>query len=133
MPFIQYTRKRRLLTGSDGKLDGFELASYDENQKEDATNHAPLDGSDGETVFFNERDEIALTVGMVHKNDLPKWREFKSSTAAGETFTFDAFGSELSPDNPITVRREIGGYKESRANGSPFHFNISLRFSYKAY
>lgn len=131
MAFIQYTPKRRLVGGgSDGKIE-FTLASHDEELKEDATHHKPLDGSDGETTFFGERDIIKLTAGMIHKSELNKWREFKSSTAAGETFTFDAFGSELSPDNPQTVKRDPNGYQERRVNN--LYFDISLTFSYKAY
>lgn len=130
MAFIQYTPKRRTVVASDGKLE-FTLASYDVDQKEDATHHEPLDGSDGETTFFGERDIIKGTAGMVHKDDLPKWREFKSSTAAGETFTFDAFGSEASPDDPITPKRDVGGYKERRVNN--LYYDISFTFSYKAY
>lgn len=130
MAFLQYTRKRRLLAGSDGKLE-FTLASYDVEQKEDVTHHKPLDGSDGETTFLGERDIYKLTAGMVHKDDLPKWREFKSSTAAGETLTFDAFGSELSPDDPLTVKREPNGYQERRVNN--LFFDISIILSRKPY
>lgn len=130
MAFISYTPKRRLVGGSDGKLH-FSISSHDVDLKEDVTHHEPLDGSDGETVFYGERDILKMTASLVHKNEIDKWREFKSSTAAGETFTCDEFGSESSPVNPLVYKRDPNGYREKRV--SNFYFDIVLTFSRKPY
>ena len=82
-------------------------------------------GGNQETVFQRSDVMHNITIGPTHKNGMPELRTFLQSVNAGETFTFDPYGTVASPDDPISVVTD-GGHNESRQNGTNY-FNISMK------
>jgi hypothetical protein len=56
-----------------------------------------------ETLFFRRRRTYNVQTGVITSTDFPQWQEFFASVMGGESFTFDAYGTIASPDNPISV------------------------------
>ncbi len=57
-----------------------------------------------ETLFQRRLTTYDLQVGVIDGADFPQWREFLASVMGGETFTFDAYGTIASPDDPVLAR-----------------------------
>ena len=78
-----------------------------------------------ETLFFNEIEYWDVKTGIITESELPYWLEFFSSLGAGESFSFDPYGTIASPDNVLSCMLE----------GNPKHIRISsikkYTFSFK--
>ena len=76
-----------------------------------------------------EHKWIMTTIPFLVENagvaDLARWREFSSSVGNDEPFTFDAFGTKASPDDPISVVLIDKTYRELRFS------NLYMRISFE--
>ena len=70
-----------------------------------------LDGSQ-ETLRYRGDELFDVTVNEVLHADIPLWREFLESVDGGEQFTFDAYGTEVSPDNIENCVMDTNVYTE---------------------
>jgi hypothetical protein len=61
---------------------------------------------------------------FIHSDDLPYWREFTQSVMGREIFTFDAYGSIATPDNPQSVVMD-GNPKWTRIN--PYYWTLGFK------
>lgn len=68
-----------------------------------------------ETLFFNKTKYWDITTAILTETEYEYWLEFLSSVAAGETFTFDAYGTVALPDKVVSCALE-GGFKENRVS-----------------
>jgi hypothetical protein len=71
-------------------------------------------GGARETLF--QRSDVFWDVnsGPLIETDVPQFREFLASVAAGETFVFDPYGTLGAPDNSWSVEIDIEQYQEDR-------------------
>lgn len=64
--------------------------------------------------------------GRLLESQIPQWREFLASVAAGETFSFDPYGTIAMPDNPLSVDLEDDDHTESRL-GKTRRYIVALK------
>jgi len=64
-----------------------------------------LDGK-VETIFSRIDAGWNILTDFISESSWNQWLEFMRSVSGGEPFSFDAFGSIASPDNPIQVRMD---------------------------
>ena len=125
--YINWTPSRALVgAGSDGKIE-LNLQQYDRKPKVISRETRSLSGAT-ETVLH--RIDYETTVKTVPTADAAlqgKMREFVASVAAGENFTFDALGTEASPDNAISVNMIPNTYTESRESVLYFSYSFKIR------
>lgn len=62
-----------------------------------------LDGTT-ETIYKRNDKQWRILTDFISEADWPQWREFMQSVHGGEAFTFDAFGTIASPDDPVSVQ-----------------------------
>lgn len=116
MAAVTYTAKRSLASGhtegTEYSLD-ISLSALErrvDTVKDTATS---LSGRD-ETLLHRLDVRWSCTTTYIDSADMPELREFLASTAGGESFTFDPYGTVASPDDPVTVTRQGNGYRERR-------------------
>jgi len=96
------------------------------NRSEDITSKESVSiGGNQETVFQRADVLYDINIKNIPKASLPAYRVWLQSVNAGETFTFDPYGTIASEDDPVSVIAD-GGHKESR-NGTLEYFNISVK------
>jgi len=79
-----------------------------------------------ETTLLHRIDEYwNIQTIAVPETDRLQWKEFIASVAAGESFTFDAFGTSVTPDDPINCKI-IGKGIMNRLQNSDY-FQIGFR------
>lgn len=61
---------------------------------------------------------FGTSTGLIDDAAAKQWREALGSMAAGETATFDRYGTVASPDNPVQVYLMGDGYKIERISGA---------------
>lgn len=103
MGYIVYTRSRSMLGGSDGKLHP-EFQKFTAAHKDSSTEQDSMDGSNVETTYFGRVKYYNVQTPPIPIADWLKWEEFWHSTAGGETFTIDNFGTEAVPNNALSVK-----------------------------
>jgi hypothetical protein len=127
MTAITYTAKRRLVSGhSSGTSYSLETAArvMDPNDRHAISSNISMDGTT-EGVLDRIDEEWSVTTGAIAGADLDAWREFFSSVAAKESFSFDAYGSIASPDNVQSALLE--GAPRYRRIGRLSAFTISFK------
>lgn len=117
MGFASYTARRELAPGHVAETDyvlplnltqdGFESIGKDlkETQKS-------LSGVI-ETLYYGSEKMWTVTLEPVNDEESLLIREFIESTADGQTFVFDPYGSEDAPRKSLTVKRNDDGAKET--------------------
>jgi hypothetical protein len=89
-----------------------------------------------ETLFFGNVVRWSVTMEPVASELIPYYEEFLKSTADGQAFTFDPYGSEMNPRKLMTVDRDDSGHTRQRVTqtGDPvysdmveFGFEVSER------
>lgn len=105
MTAITYTATRKLISGhTAGTEYDLETRAVDLTPKpEYVVNEAVAVDGTAEALLDRVDDLRNVTTNHIALADLPAWQEFLASVAARETFTFDAFGTIASPDNPEVV------------------------------
>ena len=110
MGSVNYTAKRNISSGHviDTAYDlDFRGSATVSQLTPVRTQSVSLDGTT-ETVLDRLDDRWAVTATGITEAQLPLWREFSGSVAAGESFSFDAYGTAASPDNVQSVIIESG-------------------------
>ena len=127
--YINWAPLRALVgAGSDGKIE-LNLQKYDRKPRVEAKEARSLDGTT-ETVLHRIDYEITVkTVPTADSALQAKFREFMASVAAGETFAFDALGTEASPVDAISVSIIPNSYTESRESVLYFSYTFRMRES----
>ena len=90
-----------------------------------------------ETLHFGRIRRWSITLAPFPAEELPYYEEFMDSTADGQAFILDPYGSELAPGKPMTVDREDTGHSPSRRiiTGDPIYsdmIEISFQVSERA-
>jgi len=124
MGYIAYSPTRSLIGSSDGKLHPT-FQSFATNHQDNVTNTASLDGSNVETSYLGRVKYHTFTTDPRDLSEWPKWEEFWHSVIGGENFTIDAYGTEGSPNNALTVKMVPNTWKES--DPGPRHRVYSFR------
>ena len=125
--YINWTPLRALVgAGSDGKIE-INLQQYDRKPKTTAIESRSLSGATETTLHRIDYETTVKTVPTADSALQGKFREFMASVAAGETFTFDALGTEATPNNAITVSMIPNSYTESRESVLYFSYSFRLR------
>ncbi len=78
-----------------------------------------------EILLHRETYYWDVTTLFITAAQLPQWQEFMSSVKAGETFSFDPYGTVASPDNVISVTLE--GEPRYRRIGAGLLYSLSFR------
>ena len=128
MTAVTYLAKRNLAGGHsvDTSYDlETECSVLNPSDVADIKQSFTLDGTP-ETVFNNLSERWSVTT-IVDQSDYNLWREFWSSVAGGESFTFDAYGSIATPDNPITVVMVGGATPKRVGTVDSWQFSFKVR------
>ena len=125
--YINWTPLRALVgAGSDGKIE-INLQKYDRKPKITAKESRSLSGNTETTLHRIDYETTVSTVPTADAAIQGKMREFMASVAAGETFTFDALGTEATPVNAQTVTMIANSYNENRESVLYFSYAFRLR------
>jgi hypothetical protein len=86
-----------------------------------------------EALYYGNITRWSVTMEPVPAEMIPYYEEFLRSTADGQAFTFDPYGTELNPKRPITVDREDSGHTQRRVTmtGDPVYSDMT-EFSFEA-
>ena len=125
MAYVTYTAKRNLKSGHSASTSysiEFSAEQLTPIFTPSANENRSLGGTT-ETTFNRLDESWAVSAAFQAQSTYDDWREFFSSVAGGESFTFDAYGTVASPDNAQTVIMEgapsmprvgnLQGYKPS--------------------
>lgn len=75
------------------------------DQKEDEKVHDSVAEDESyERSYLGMKSGWMVDTAFIRPDDQPQWNEFRHSVNRGETFTFDAYGTVATPDNPQTVK-----------------------------
>lgn len=123
--FISYTPTRDIDSGA-GEIELSDIAKFDRTIIPESFEEKSQSGKQ-ETTLNRIEYEYDCQTDLVASAGLAKWREFAASVIAGETFSFDAFGTQSSPDDVLSVRMVKKSFKETRSGTSLFRFSFRLR------
>ncbi len=125
--YISWTPLRELVgAGSNGKIE-IDLEQLDRKSKTIGAAATSLSGN-SETILH--RIEYTSTIRTVPTNAAGlqvKFREFAASVAAGESFIFDASGTEAAPVDPQTVQIVNNSYSETRKGAAHFTYSFQIK------
>jgi len=122
--FIDYTATREPDGSGDSHIDhGIQPPKRVPQVESDESDS--MSGVSRETQLHRYQFEWAITSLPVPTADIGRWREFFGSVLARETFTIDIFGTQASPDNPITASLVKGTWNETRIG--PGYYRYSFR------
>lgn len=107
MASVTYTALRSIIAGHSSGTDytiDFNAQALDPSYKVVKNTSQSLGG---QTEVMRVRKDAFwdITSDYLEQADLAQWKEFLDSVDAGEAFTFDAYGTSASADNPISVER----------------------------
>lgn len=122
--FITYTPLRKIAGGS-GEIEE-EIQQHDLDYKVNSEDAVSLSGLQ-QTTLRRLDDFIQVKSVPVNKTDWLKWREFGASVMGGETFTLDAFGTKLLPDEVQNVKLVRNSFKETRDSHIHKSFSFKVR------
>lgn len=116
MAAVTYTATRSLIAGHTAGVEydlDIPLASLQRSTREIKETTEALSGTE-ETLLHRIEVQWACGSSGIDEADMPALREFLDSTAGGEAFTFDAYGSVATADDPRTCIRQGNGTRENR-------------------
>lgn len=130
MTAITYTAKRSLISGHTVDTSyNLETSAVDvtpSHAPDTAAKNVTLDGTT--EVILNRIDKTyQVTTGWIASASLDSWWEFFDSVGAAEAFTFDAFGTIASPDNPLSVILEGEPNAGHAKKGALYQFSFTVR------
>lgn len=123
--FIEYTATRELVGSGDAEIE-VAVSNINRMMQVEGSESVSISGESRESQLDRLEFRWPIVTVPVHIDNLPRWREFAASVANGETFTFDAHGTEASADNPITASMIRGSFKESRIGGPYVQFSFEV-------
>ncbi len=128
MSSVTYTAKRSVVgshtAGSTYALD-FSAGKLNRKSKTRQKTKTAM-GGQSETLRYRQTITWDITTTRVNGANMPLLREFLDSVDGGETFTFDAYGTAATPDNPVNCKIDSDGYSETRHGGTDT-FRVSFR------
>jgi len=83
-----------------------------------------LSGS-SETMLRRTDRVWTINTVLLAQSELKYWLEFLASVEGGETFTLDPYGTQYTPDDPVSVILHGGGYRPRRAG--PMHYRLQFQ------
>lgn len=116
MANVTYTALRTIASGHTANTEyslDFEPSKLDRSRMMDIKRKQSIDGTI-ETLRYSGLVYWDITANELDTTNLGYFREFLDSVEAGETFVFDAYGTDASPDNPINCKLDSHRYRESR-------------------
>lgn len=127
MANVTYTALRNI---SSGHVSGTEYPldfTASRLQRSVRTNNRTPTSLDGSTEVIRYASKVTwdVVVNELEEADMPQWREFLESTDGGETFDFDAYGTDFVPDNVLLCELDTNRYTESRIRTTGYY---NLRF-----
>lgn len=85
-----------------------------------------------ETLYFGRLSTWEITLEPIPASETALVLEFLDSTADGQMFTFDPYGSNESPGRPMQVDRDDTGYTVVRKTSTgDAQFSDLLEYSFK--
>ncbi len=125
--YLTWTPLRDLVgAGSDGKIET-SIQKFNRKPKAAVKQSRSLSGNTETTLHRIDYIINISTIPIAGTTVRDKMREFASSVAAGETFTFDALGTEASPDNALTVTIIPNTYNESYIGGLIYSYSFQVQ------
>jgi len=113
------------LPGSSYNLE-FKAEQIDPDDSFKRNSHQPIGGGGPETLFHRHEEYMDVLTEILTAAQLLQWREFLASVAAGETFTFDPYGTIAVPDDPRPAVLASEGYKPQRV-GMTMQYRVPFR------
>jgi hypothetical protein len=101
------------------------LSVADRSVKVVKNSKQPLGGGSPETLLHRREVFLDVRTTSLEEVVMGQWREFLASVEGGEPFTFDRYGSLVSPVEPKTVELVSDSYAEARE--FMFRYRISFR------
>lgn len=98
-----------------------------ENSITAETNESITIGGVIESIFLRQNDFWDVTSGLIARADKKYWDEFFGSVMAREIFSFDAYGTSGSPDNPINVTLDEVPKIQREAMSDYFRMSFKVR------
>lgn len=93
----------------------FKAEQVDRKVKFKRNEQRPIGGGAAEVLFqYSDPTVDVLTEILSESSQVPQFREFLASVAAGEVFTFDRYGTIAAPVDPRQAQLESVGYDEKR-------------------
>lgn len=94
----------------------FKAEQVDRKVKFKRNEQRPIGGGAAEVLFqYSDAVVDVMTEIFSEASQVPQFREFLASVAAGEIFTFDRYGTIASPVDPRQAQLESVGYDEQRS------------------
>jgi len=128
MSSVIYTATRSVtgshVAGNNYALD-FSAGKLNRKSKTTQKTHTAR-GGQSEALRYRQTITWDITTTRVTGPNIPLLREFLDSVDGGEAFTFDPYGTNATPDNPVSCKLESSGYSENR-HGTTDSFRISFR------
>ena len=116
MAYASYVARRALAPGhASGSPYGLPMSLTDVQAPSAGTLRTVTKTLSGavETLFFGEERIWSLTLAPVRRRDAALLYEFLRSTADGQVFAFDPYGTEGQNVQRMNVVREDAGYTET--------------------
>ena len=107
MSYVTYTALRRLKSGHSAST-AYSIEFDSEALTPGINGVSEINKSLGgskESIFKRFEETWNVTSTFQNESTFNDWMEFFASTAGGEAFTFDAYGTVASPDNAQTATR----------------------------
>jgi hypothetical protein len=111
MGYIVYTPYRSTVGGSTGKLHPA-IQQFATKHTDNVVATPSLDESNVETTYLGRAKFHDVLTDPRDLSEWPYWEEFWHSVIGGQNFTLDAYGTEGSPNNPLTVKLVPNTWKE---------------------
>lgn len=97
----------------------------DRSSDANSESNQPMADVAPEVVLYREEALEQVRTTAIDQTTMNQFREFLSSVRAGESFTFDKYGTIASPSNPLTAVLVGKTYSEQRENVS-FKYRVSF-------
>lgn len=125
---VTYVAQRNV---SNGHVKGVQYSldfTASRLQRSSIVNNRTLTSLDNstETLRYYTKVTWNITVNELEETDMPVWREFLDSVDGGESFDFDPYGTDASPDDVRACELESRNYSEIRI-GTTDYYNLSFR------
>lgn len=133
MAYVEYVATESVMTGHASSVTyGFEFSTQRADRTVEVLKEAPRSLSGVvEVLHFGRVVRWDVLMFPIPTIEADLYREFLDSTADGQTFVFDPYGSRDAPQLSMSVYRMDGGYSERRCTitGDP-RYSDHLEFGF---
>ena len=102
------------------------MEQIDRSVKVNRNAQHPIGGGAPEVLFHSRAELIDIRTDFILEAEIKQWREFLASVEAGESFTFDQYGTIAAPVEPRPAILENADYSEARV-ATTMKYRLSLR------